>query len=742
MSAPQLFLDGKPLKLGDRIGRGGEGEVFVLADDPSRAVKFYTVANLDQREQKVDSMVRMGLAQKSQLVAFPQGVARDQSGRFRGFVMQLVRDHKPLFELYSPGARKQNFPSADYRFLVRAALNTAKAVASVHATGCVIGDINHSGILVSKNATAALIDADSFQVSDGVRQFLCAVGVPEYTPPELQGKSLSGTVRTQNHDAFGLAVAIFQLLAMGRHPFIGSFSKGEMPMEKAITELRFAYSRLRNVGMTPPPGAITLQDFPTDVASAFERAFGSPDQASRPSALEWVSLLEGLERSLKQCSSNKLHHYSASAASCPWCRMEQRLHVVLFVPTFADFVAPTGLPGGGGDFNLAQIWARIEALQIPTRASIQPAFAPLSLQPSSEAVGAGQADIPWNKILLIGGGIALTLLFPAVFIIGLAMIYFGWNASDDNAGKKGRFIQKFTAASAQLNDALDSWETRCGLDRIEALKAELVEFKRDLETIPAQQSAAVTRYQNDRRALQLQDYLERFRIRDQKIHGIGPSKLATLASYGIETAADVTEEQVRSVPGFGPVNSLPLIEWANSRARGFVYNPQQTPKDQMELARISSDLQSKARSLQSKITSHSQSLFSAVQACQQMSRMPDAQLALRHRELEQARKDLEFLKIPVPAPLVRQPRRVIQPKAPPPSASPSTVTLGAGTSSGGYTVNTSSPSWVGSSGGPSKPACPKCGGGMQKRVARRGRNAGGAFWGCMRYPRCDGTRNI
>lgn len=739
MNAPALFLDGKPIRLGERIGRGGEGEVFVLSDDPNRAVKVYTVANLDQREQKVDSMVRMGLSQKSQLVAFPQGVARDQSGRFRGFVMQLVRDHKPLFELYSPGARKQNFPSADYRFLVRAALNTARAVASVHATGCVIGDINHSGILVSKSATAALIDADSFQVSDGARQFLCAVGVPEYTPPELQGKSLSGTVRSQNHDAFGLAVAIFQLLAMGRHPFIGAYSKGEMPMERAITELRFAYSRLRNVGMIPPPGAITLEDFPANVSGAFERAFGSPDQASRPTAMEWVGLLEGLEKSLKQCSTNKLHHFSASATSCPWCRMEQRLHVVLFVPTFADFAPPAGSPGGAGDFNLAQIWARIEALQLPTRASVQPSFASLSLQPSSEALEAGQGDLPWNKILLIGGGIALTLLLPPVFFIGLAMIYFGWNASDDNSGKKGRFVQKFTAASAQLNAALDNWETRCGLDRIETLKAELIEFKWDLETIPAQQSAAIAKYQSDRQALQRQDYLERFRIRDQKISGIGPTKLATLASYGIETAADVTDAQVLAVPGFGPVNSRPLIEWANSCARGFVYNPQQTPKDQLELARISSDFQSKTRILQGKITSHTQAIFGAVQACQQMSQMPDAQLAMRHRELEQARTDLQFLKMPVPSLVARQPRRVIQPKAPRPI---STGTYGTGASSTVPAATTTYPSSVGSSNSSSRPACPKCRGGMTIRVARKGRNAGGTFWGCNRYPRCNGTRPI
>ena len=43
------------------------------------------------------------------------------------------------------------------------------------------------------------------------------------------------------HDAFGLAVLIFQILFMGRHPYSGHFlGSGEMPIERAIREHRFA----------------------------------------------------------------------------------------------------------------------------------------------------------------------------------------------------------------------------------------------------------------------------------------------------------------------------------------------------------------------------------------------------------------------------------------------------------------------------------------------------------------------
>ena len=38
------------------------------------------------------------------------------------------------------------------------------------------------------------------------------------------------------------------------------------------------------------------------------------------------------------------------------------------------------------------------------------------------------------------------------------------------------------------------------------------------------------------------------------------------------------------------------------------------------------------------------------------------------------------------------------------------------------------------------PDCPSCGREMMARTARRGRNAGDQFWGCVAYPTCKGTR--
>jgi restriction system protein len=39
------------------------------------------------------------------------------------------------------------------------------------------------------------------------------------------------------------------------------------------------------------------------------------------------------------------------------------------------------------------------------------------------------------------------------------------------------------------------------------------------------------------------------------------------------------------------------------------------------------------------------------------------------------------------------------------------------------------------------PTCPRCGSPMVRRMAKRGPNAGSQFWGCPRYPACQGTQS-
>lgn len=341
---------GRRLKLGERLGRGGEGSVYAAANRRNHAVKLYKAPDKPQLANKIAAMVDAGLARQSPFAAFPVDVVHTQDGAFAGFLMKAVRDRRPLHDLYAPGARKRHFPDIEYRFLARTATNIARAVASIHHTSCVIGDINPSGMLVADDATVALVDADSFQFSHGGQQFLCTVGVPDYTPPELQGQSFHGVVRTQQHDAFGLAVILFQVLMMGRHPFDGVLDTGEAPpMGERIQRRLYPHIPERPTGMKPPPSLPALTEFSGTLADLFARAFTTQGNTPRPDALQWVTALEHFEKTLRRCRTDRRHHYPHESTTCPWCQMEEQLGNQLFPrpgqvsPTAQTAPAPANL---------------------------------------------------------------------------------------------------------------------------------------------------------------------------------------------------------------------------------------------------------------------------------------------------------------------------------------------------------------------------------------------------------------
>ena len=153
--------------------------------------------------------------------AWPSALLSQKAGgTVVGFMMPRFGDHQPIHHLYNPAQRIKYFPRANWAFLVHAARNCEAAFEEVHRADCLVGDVNQSNLLVSAKATVGLIDCDSFQIRSNGALYLCDVGVPIYSAPELQGRLRLPWFDTlgPNHDRFGSAMLIFQLLFMGRHP--------------------------------------------------------------------------------------------------------------------------------------------------------------------------------------------------------------------------------------------------------------------------------------------------------------------------------------------------------------------------------------------------------------------------------------------------------------------------------------------------------------------------------------------
>lgn len=352
---------GRPVAVGQELGRGGEGAVFDVAHDPGLVAKVYHGSVEPQKVAKLRAMARIGDAELFKIAAWPTGTLHDRPGGvLRGILMPKVTGHREIHQLYGPAHRKHYFPAADWSFLIHAAMNCAAAFETVHDHGHVIGDVNQGGVLVSAQGTVRLIDCDSFQVRENGQLYYCVVGVPQYTPPELVGSDFRSTPRTRHHDCFGLALLIFHLLFMGRHPFAGRFSgQGDMTIERAISEGRFAFSRsAASYQMAAPPHSLNMDAVSPRLAGLFERAFAR-GATTRPLAAEWRAALKDVKDSLQRCTEEAAHVFPRGLASCPWCRLEEAGGPAFFLsakPLTADFDA---------GYNFLAAWARIQNLAYP-----------------------------------------------------------------------------------------------------------------------------------------------------------------------------------------------------------------------------------------------------------------------------------------------------------------------------------------------------------------------------------------
>jgi DNA-binding helix-hairpin-helix protein with protein kinase domain len=566
---------GDVLQLGTELGKGGEGTVYSIQNRASQAAKIYLPGLASGRVDKISKMVAAKLHISASSVAYPLDIILDGRGLFCGFTMQKMSGRRPAHQLYSPHGRKTAFPKATFPMLLRTTTNIAKSMSNIHRIGCIIGDVNHSGVLVADDATVVLIDTDSFQFTYGKDFYGCKVGVAEFTPPELQGKDLSSVIRTTNHDNFGLAVLIFSTLMMGRHPFAGRYlGQGDMPMERAIAEYRFAYSSRRSTTlMEAPPNVPTLADLPTSLGDAFERAFGPTGSTGlRVSPSEWGTILEKAEGDLVRCASSPAHHYFRVARSCPWCRMEKAY------PGFQAFVPTFPTHAGVQPLSLGQLMAAIAAVKDPGPAPDLVALMPLSQRP--------KPSTNWSKIKQVrfwrwlGGtlGIVFSIYLFTSPLPGLQLIAFfvllisgAFGFLPSTPIKAARMRNK--AAASAWGEARRTFEKSAGNSYFYHARQQANNLIGQLQETDSEEIRRLADLTSRKREIQLRNYLENYDIDQVKIKGIGNARKLTLKSYGIETAADIDYARIISISGFGPATVQSLVDWKERVKAGFRFDP-------------------------------------------------------------------------------------------------------------------------------------------------------------------------
>ena len=572
MSAPVVIGSKGPVQLGKRLGKGGEGEVYELISQPDLVAKLYTKSLPTERAEKLQIMPRLLTPQLATLTAWPRDVLKGRDGRIVGFLMPKIHAHD-VHEVYGPKSRQRIFPQADWRLLVRAALNTARAFAVVHEAGYLVADVNHGGVMVSSDATVRLIDCDSFQISSGGKTFICEVGVEDFTPPELQGGSFRGVVRTSNHDNFGLAILIFRLLMLGRHPFAGKHSgRGDLSIGEAITQYKYAYARDKaRTQMEPPPATPPVLVAGHEIALLWEQAFSleGKELHGRPTAGQWVHALSKLEANFSKCPNHPAHYFARGIA-CPWCQIQASTGS-------PPFLLPSGHAApvhAGGPFSLEAVWAQITSIQPPSE--VQPPTSIAKPPPSAEVQAYASKKRVFKGVGVVAG-IGAFVAGLALGVVWLVCAFLSWAAYaivmalapkiDTRA-----YRQRKDIAASELRLLTERWRNETSSQPFETKLQDLRKKREMLQRLPAIRQAEYSKLLANREAAAKEKFLDQFEIERARISGIGPAKTAMLESYGIETAADIKTHAVLNVPGFGPALTKRLVDWRRSIEARFKFD--------------------------------------------------------------------------------------------------------------------------------------------------------------------------
>ena len=305
LSSNLVFDDlGHPQTLEKLLAKGGEGEVFLLEGKPRVLVKRYlpTVRVPGKRWKltlaKLKIMTRMTKLSADPVYAWPKISVFDGRKESIGYAMRRL-DGVHLQTLCNPMLFKERFPNWTRKDLVKVVLNFLEGVHKLHQNGCLIGDVNPANFLVDADQNVYFIDCDSYQIEDGGKSYPSPVGIPMYTAPEFQGLKFIDHPRTYESEYFSVAVLLFKILMLGRHPYdrIG----GEDPvanMKAGKTPLGTG----SGCKMPQGPWYNIWSHFPYAIKSLFIKTFkaGHLNPAQRPTLVEWLNAFKRYEGDLNR----------------------------------------------------------------------------------------------------------------------------------------------------------------------------------------------------------------------------------------------------------------------------------------------------------------------------------------------------------------------------------------------------------------------------------------------------------
>ncbi len=567
--------EGEQYTTGKEIGRGGEGTVYEVQSNNGLVLKRYNDPLTPAQTSKLQQMVAMRNPAIEAYAAWPRGLVLDDTGAVCGFVMKKLVGFVPLHMIFSPMDRKKMFPDKGYNFLVHVARNLATAFHKLHESGLVVGDVNEGNILISAAGMISFIDCDSFQVKGKDTYYFCEVGVPRYTPPELLKEgTFEQIVRTVNTDSFSLAVLIFQLLFLGRHPFAGrNKTSKDIDEETAIRNREFAYS-LQNTKkkLSPPNDSFSITNLSDDLVALFHQAF---EQDARPAPGAWVRALDGLLGDMVTCGISRLHTYPSKLQECPWCKFRETRGILYFLDD--SYLKSNALLD---DIETFVNGFRIDRLELKkwTGSAKLPE---LAAYPIAKKYQNYKAWRKWGSIAVFLFGLVaffingpFLILPEAIFVIAMVFFINTITPWAYNTKAQLNYLKlEVEKANEQLQRSVFDYDNAADATGYLAAVSGLDKLVQDFRNLPEEFDRLKKAMEESIYDEQLHFYLNIFDIEQHNIPQIGSVKKKALMDNGIRTAADITRLSAVKVPGIGLKNQQILLSWQRQMSSGFVYIP-------------------------------------------------------------------------------------------------------------------------------------------------------------------------
>jgi DNA-binding helix-hairpin-helix protein with protein kinase domain len=367
---------------------------------------------------------------------------------------------------------------------------------------------------------------------------------------------------------------------VGRHPFAGRFrGEGDLLIEQAIAERRFAFSRdSEETLVEPPPYSLQMSDLPSGLTDLFETAFrlGGLNGTLRPSPAQWVKQLEALMAQRTVCDLDDLHIYYSGLKACPWCRIENDGGPSFFVKeSGSSFVS---------DGRLALLDAKINALRPIPFPDLPPSLITppegVATKETGERPKLHKPDLAAlamvaGAVLCVGGA-----FHGAAYVTGLVLVLAsgGYLLLGPPCKARRMAILQFDQQLRQLRLQMLQFAQKVTIvyqKRKQQFDANMTELRTTVQRY-CSEGDQLKEILQEQAGAQKNHFLRSHLIRDHvaDIPGLTEGLIPMLESYGVESALDAHKLGIYGVPSLSPDLAIELLQWRQLVEQQFKFKPE------------------------------------------------------------------------------------------------------------------------------------------------------------------------